>query len=59
MNNEKLKNKMEKWLNVLNTCGEAIEELADRYPCDWQRNLNRYNNVIEDMYNTLQQIKGE
>lgn len=47
------KQQLEKWLDVINECCEAIEMLAEQYPVDWERKLNKYNKMIDEIYNTI------
>jgi len=50
--NEPLKDKLDRWLDVLNDCLECVEECAERYP-SMQSTLKKYEQTIDEMYNLL------
>ena len=43
------KDKVGKWLDILNYWTEAIEEYTERYP-DSKKKAEEYSNLIEELY---------
>jgi hypothetical protein len=54
---EPIKDKLQRWLDVINDCGEALEILAEDYPVDWQSRLDAYNEMIKEMNLTKELYK--
>lgn len=58
MTNQELINKLDKWLDVVNYWEDEIRDVAERYDSEY-RMYERYNRMIDDIYNTMQQLKKE
>lgn len=52
----KLINDLDKWLDIINYWEDEIREVAERYD-DMYSMYERYNKMIDQMYNLLQQLK--
>jgi hypothetical protein len=52
---EPLKDKLNRWLDVLNYWFEHIEEYGDRYP-DMKEMVDEFDQTIEEMYNLLKEL---
>lgn len=50
---EPLKDKLDRWLDVLNDCLEYVEDGAERYYPTGQHKLKKYEQTIDEMYNLL------
>ena len=56
MNKQELINKLDGWLDIVNYWEDEIRDVAERYDSEY-RMYERYNRMIDDMYNTMQQLK--
>lgn len=52
----KLINDLDKWLDIINYWEDEIREVAERYD-DMYSMYERYNKMIDQMYNLLQELK--
>ena len=60
--NEPLYEKINRWLDVLNECSEAVETMAEQYPSEWTQLLKSYDKVIDEMFTVYKNLfleKGE
>lgn len=51
-----LTNKMENWLDTVNYWEDEVRDVAERYDSEY-RMYERYNRMIDDIYNTIQKLK--
>lgn len=56
MTTKDLTNKMENWLDTVNYWEDEIRDVAERYDSEY-RMYERYNRMIDDIYNTIQKLK--
>lgn len=58
MSNQELVDKMDKWLDVINYWEDEVRDVAERFDSEYHM-YEKYNRVIDDIYNTMQELKKE
>lgn len=56
MNKQELINKLDGWLDTINYWEDEVRDVAERYDTEY-RMYERYNRMIDDIYNTIQKLK--
>lgn len=55
---QELIDKMDKWLDVINYWEDEVRDVAERFDSEY-RMYEKYNRVIDDIYNTMQKMKKD
>jgi len=58
MKQQKLIDKMDKWLDIVNYWEDEIRDVAERFDSEYHM-YEKYNRMIDDIYNTMQELKKE